>query len=247
MKKCENCGNEHNGTYGSGRFCSEKCARGFGTKENKKEIYEKVSKSLSKRKHNDVKKICPECKHEFTVPWVKRNQKCCSIKCGRSLLIKNPEYIKNCSLSSILANQQGKMKGTKRAIRGFYLFNNKKIRCDSKLEFACLNYFESHYKVKNMERCNFFIEYIFNGKIKRYLPDFLIETEEKIYITECKSYFKITEDVKNSESWSMYYDTIEPKKIALKKYCNEHNYEDIFFTKDMHRNFYENCKHLMIK
>ena len=27
--KCENCGNEHDGLYGSGRFCSEHCRRSF--------------------------------------------------------------------------------------------------------------------------------------------------------------------------------------------------------------------------
>lgn len=27
--KCENCGNEHDGSYGSGRFCSEHCRRSF--------------------------------------------------------------------------------------------------------------------------------------------------------------------------------------------------------------------------
>lgn len=29
---CENCGKEHAGKYGSGRFCSAKCARGFSSK-----------------------------------------------------------------------------------------------------------------------------------------------------------------------------------------------------------------------
>ena len=29
---CEYCGKDHNGTYGSGRFCSEACAKGFSTK-----------------------------------------------------------------------------------------------------------------------------------------------------------------------------------------------------------------------
>jgi len=46
MKLCENCGNPHDGQYGSGRFCSSKCSRGFSTKEKRKEINEKVSKSL---------------------------------------------------------------------------------------------------------------------------------------------------------------------------------------------------------
>lgn len=29
---CENCKINHDGSYGSGRFCSSKCARGFSTK-----------------------------------------------------------------------------------------------------------------------------------------------------------------------------------------------------------------------
>ena len=31
---CENCGKEHDGTYGSGRFCCSKCARSFSTKND---------------------------------------------------------------------------------------------------------------------------------------------------------------------------------------------------------------------
>ena len=46
MKICENCGIEHNGNYGSGRFCSTKCSRGFSTKAKRKEINAKVSSSL---------------------------------------------------------------------------------------------------------------------------------------------------------------------------------------------------------
>lgn len=46
MKKCENCNEKHSGEYGSGRFCSKECARGFSTKEKRSEINEKVSKAL---------------------------------------------------------------------------------------------------------------------------------------------------------------------------------------------------------
>ena len=46
MKKCENCESKHDGNYGSGRFCSSKCSRGFSTKSKRKEINEKVSKTL---------------------------------------------------------------------------------------------------------------------------------------------------------------------------------------------------------
>jgi len=62
--KCENCGEKHNGEYGSGRFCSSKCARGFSTKAKRKEINEKVSNSLKGKKfteeHKKALKKSPE-------------------------------------------------------------------------------------------------------------------------------------------------------------------------------------------
>ena len=35
---CENCGNEHDGSYGSGRFCSKKCRMSFIAKRVKNRI-----------------------------------------------------------------------------------------------------------------------------------------------------------------------------------------------------------------
>ena len=43
---CEKCESEHDGKYGSGRFCSIKCARAFSTYENRKAISEKIRASL---------------------------------------------------------------------------------------------------------------------------------------------------------------------------------------------------------
>lgn len=43
---CELCNIEHNGDYGSGRFCSKKCACSFSTKENRGIINNKVSQKL---------------------------------------------------------------------------------------------------------------------------------------------------------------------------------------------------------
>jgi len=44
--ECENCKVDHDGTFGSGRFCSMKCSRGFSTKAKRAEINEKVSSKL---------------------------------------------------------------------------------------------------------------------------------------------------------------------------------------------------------
>lgn len=43
---CEKCGIEHDGSYGSGRFCSQKCARSFSTSKNRDVINTKISVSL---------------------------------------------------------------------------------------------------------------------------------------------------------------------------------------------------------
>ena len=46
---CEYCNSNHFGNYGSGRFCSSKCARGYSTKNKRKEINKKVSLKLKKK------------------------------------------------------------------------------------------------------------------------------------------------------------------------------------------------------
>lgn len=51
---CENCNKEHNGSYGSGRFCSKECAKSFSTKNKRKLINEKVSNSLKGRIVSDL-------------------------------------------------------------------------------------------------------------------------------------------------------------------------------------------------
>ena len=54
---CENCNKEHDGSYGSGRFCSSKCARAFSTKIKRKEINEEVSLKLKK----NLDYFCKDC------------------------------------------------------------------------------------------------------------------------------------------------------------------------------------------
>ena len=81
---CENCGTDHKGEYGSGRFCSSKCARGFATSKKRKEINEKVRKTLTdKGLKKEVTKTCLVCKKSFSKDWNKRKQKTCSNFCGR--------------------------------------------------------------------------------------------------------------------------------------------------------------------
>lgn len=80
--KCENCGIDHNGSYGSGRFCSSKCARGFSTKANRDEISRKVSIALGgtgelKKGHNSH---CLQCSKKLSHSQKKFCSKECEIQ-----------------------------------------------------------------------------------------------------------------------------------------------------------------------
>ena len=46
MYLCEKCNSEHNGSYGSSRFCSPKCARSFSSNTNRQKTNKKVSENL---------------------------------------------------------------------------------------------------------------------------------------------------------------------------------------------------------
>lgn len=67
MKICEYCSKEHDGSYGSGRFCCDKCARGFSTKNEKdfkKEAFcKKCNSKIIINKRASIKNVlCEKCK-----------------------------------------------------------------------------------------------------------------------------------------------------------------------------------------
>ena len=87
MKTCENCKTKHSGEYGSGRFCSTKCSRGFSTKAKRKEINKRVSETLLKPR---LIKKCVCCCKDFEVK--KQKQKNCSVKCSNTERWKDNDY-----------------------------------------------------------------------------------------------------------------------------------------------------------
>jgi len=149
MKKCENCGKDHDGNYASGRFCSKKCSRGFSTKAKRKEINEKVSKKIQGNAHKDIEKTCVECGKTFTIRWNKRHQKCCSVSCARKLKMKDPEYILN--LSTALKNTYKDVEKRKRLRDigrkggfGNHGITKNGIKFQSNLEKQCFEWLEQN-------------------------------------------------------------------------------------------------------
>lgn len=60
---CEKCKVQHEGSYGSGRFCSIKCARGYSTYKNRDLINKSVSATLSRIEGY----FCPKCDAWFAL------------------------------------------------------------------------------------------------------------------------------------------------------------------------------------
>lgn len=88
--ECEHCGSTHDGTYGSGRFCSIGCTKSFATSHDRKGIGAKISKKLAGRKRGVyVTKQCKGCGNQFKIRYGKRSQEYCRNDCRRV----NPEGV----------------------------------------------------------------------------------------------------------------------------------------------------------
>lgn len=78
MIKCKRCGNECDGSFGSGVFCNRACAN---ARNHSVETKNKTSQSLLSER---VIKTCPVCKREFSVLVSRKRQRCCSNSCHSS-------------------------------------------------------------------------------------------------------------------------------------------------------------------
>jgi hypothetical protein len=236
---CKNCNiieSSKYSKYSNGEFCSRKCARSFSSKEKRVEINKKVSESLTGRGNGDVKIVCKNCSSTFEINWNRRDSQFCSRSCVAVYKNSQPEYIENLSIKRIKNIIDGKVNnyGTKM----IYEFNNKKIRCDSKIEYCCLDYFEKLGAIE-IERCDFFIEYLDGEKIRRYNPDFKIKMESNVYIVEAKSYMAIK--IVN-EKWRKYNESSTLKRKILDDFCEQNNYISFWFTKDKNIKNYRSIK-----
>lgn len=87
MSLCEKCYSQHDGTYGSGRFCSANCSRSFSSSLKREETNKKVSKSLKNKKRSkrwigkDITRNCKFCEIQFQAK--RPDQVACSRECVR--------------------------------------------------------------------------------------------------------------------------------------------------------------------
>lgn len=243
MKLCENCNSIHDGKFASGRFCSSKCSKSFSTKSKRKEINEKVSKAIkekiyagetigcAKKIYDTITKKCKVCNNIFTVRIDSKKEYC------KEHAFTNEEYRKKCSIKMINDILSGKRDTSSfgKSIKCIYHFKDKNIRCDSKLEHNCLFYLEKHFNVIDIERCNFSIPYIdFEGNDRKYIPDFIVNIDNDIYVVECK-YDKVNYIL--NEKWKHYVENSSIKKNSLEEFCKANGYKMLWYTNLFDRNY----------
>lgn len=186
MKLCENCSKEHDGKYGSGRFCSTKCSRGFSTKEKRSLINNAVRLKLTGTGKPNVEKTCENCGNNFSIKYRKRSQKSCSRKCGLKGWTVNHE---NVNWSEV--NKKSYKDGNNYVAGGttkWITYKNIKVQ-GSYEHKAChiLDVMKDNNEILSWEYSKIRIPYKGeDGKDHTYLVDFLIHTKEEDYLIEVK-------------------------------------------------------------
>jgi len=183
-RTCKKCGKLLEYKYGIGLFCNIKCCNSkYISEEYKDKIRKKLKGGTTLRKgisynytkFNNIIKICPVCNTSFNT-WRKTNI-FCSKKCAIN---------KNKNLSGV--ERRGGYRGNGgRGKRGWY----KGYWCDSSWELAWIIYnLENSIK---FERNLKGFEYVFEGKIRKYYPDFILEDGSYV---EIKGYITVTDVAK---------------------------------------------------
>jgi len=156
MKTCEKCSKVHNGSFGSGRFCSRSCAnsRTFSNESiEKKRQAALKSPPWNKGKSRTYTKVCVTCNKKFSyVGW--SNRKTCSSECAVHAPGRNGGYRPNST----------------RKIRNQY----KGYWMDSGAELQFAKLLDEH-NIKWIKNTKTFFSYRDNsGKTRKYYPDFYL-------------------------------------------------------------------------
>lgn len=192
---CEKCGKEHDGSFGSGRFCSRSCAN---SRVRPEEIKLKISNSVKQTFLNNPtirEQITDSYKKTIKIRRLKqgivnREKEFICSYCGKPFKQIIDKKSKFCSESC--RENSRRLKASKQINHGAGCKGKyKEIQCDSKLELIFLVYCLDH-NIK-IKRCKDIFEYEFRGKKHLYNPDFIINN--KVYI-EIKGWDCKVNDIK---------------------------------------------------
>lgn len=209
------------------KFCNSSCSASYNNKlriKGQKRNFSETGKDNIKEAR---KERCEKLYSEY------ENKKTACIICGSFLSYKR-KFLKTCSLkcknqlSSLNRSAILLEKGTsnfKTKIESFDYKFLKNFKVDSKLEKAGLIYLIDILKFENIEKFQSILTFKEGEITRRFNPDFYCKKDDKIFIVEVKMKW-----IKTSNH--IYNRTIPLKKEAIKKFCEERNYEMIWLDFD---------------
>ena len=202
MKICENCGVEHNGKYGSGRFCSTTCSRGFSTKAKRKEINARLSKFYEDKRPDLIEKVCQYdlCRKTYKVNHNKANSSMfCSKSCRSKGISTETKLIISNKMKGVNAGEKNGMYGkSPKNTQRILVSSNKHlgnpeffVRSSYEKIFVDLinkddNIISFEYEPK-FYKC----KYVLDSRNRTYQPDFLIKEKIDEYVVEVKAEWAI--------------------------------------------------------
>jgi len=225
MKRCIKCNREHDGAYGSGKYCSRRCAnsRTF-SKESRskkstanKEYWISELGELEKKKRADNKKVfrlsCVSCSNQFSSS--NSGKKTCSEDCRVDLIRQ----------SALRQLRRGRShKGT---YKGFNL--------DSTYELAFLIYHLD--EGIHIERSKDQIPYTYNGVTRTYNPDFVVDG----VIYELKGYMTAQSKIKLITAEELGYNITLIDSTEIQRYIKY--VESKYNVKNRIQHLYEDIEH----
>lgn len=211
------CEFEVGGKWRKRKYCSQVCSY---SDPAKRAVLSILAKTQTRKPKSPAPRVCPTCEVKFTVQG-----KAKQIYCSNACSCRDPARFEERSLRAI--EKVKNRKDRYHSIRCAFKFQDQVIRCDSKLEFACLDWFVRRHAVNGIQRCTEAIPYDDEGRMRRYLPDFIVQTTEATFIVECKGdiYLQST-----NPKWYRYRESVPMKKAALEAFASDRGYATLWFT-----------------
>lgn len=229
-QECAACGNKIEKVIGSGLYCSISCSKGRHARTDLESKNKKIKETYAKKRQAlliDVE--CQNCKKIMKVPPRRRNRKFCSRKCQ----VSTPAHIE--SMTRQIRKHIESGAPYPKGIKCEFHFNDKIIKCDSKLEWICLKWFAKNYQVQDIERSSLWLTYRLDNFDRRYNPDFkIILTSSDVLLVEAK----MEQSETTRHNFSQYQKESHVKKDILEEYCNLNKIKSIWFTQKTDSKFY---------
>ena len=204
MKICLKCGNEHDGKFGSGKFCDRRCANSrVRTEEIKNKISLGVKTSEKFKKNNKPTALkprivieCGYCKKDMLVINKPHKKKFCSNECFISYS-RTDEYrlIKSRQTKQTYENGKDVFGGHTKWLK----YKNIKVQGSYELRMCyILDFMKERKEIYNWEYTKDRYPYIKeDGNKSNYLLDFKIyKTAKDFYYIETKGYIRANDEIK---------------------------------------------------